>query len=467
MKKQKELLKNTIVLMVGKICTQFISFLLLPLYTTVLTSREYGVVDLVTTYIGLLVPLITLQLEMALFRFLVDARKDDKEKKNIISNSYVTAGILLLITLIIYVPISLIFNFDYQVLLILMVIATASSSLSLQTIRGLGDNIGYAIGSIIAGGLTILCNVIFLVVFNMGVEGIFLSIILANLACFIFILIRQRLLKYMDIKVINKEMINKLLKYSLPLVPNGIIWWVINASDRTIISIILSASSNGIYAVSNKFSNVFINIFYIFNMSWTESVALHIDDDQDGFLENMVNASFSFFSSVCLMIIATMPFIFTIMVGTAYKDAYNYIPILLLSTLFNIMASMFGAVYVAKKRTIQIAKTSLYAGLINILINVLLIRYIGLYAAAISTLIAFAVMALYRYIDIQKYVKIHFKSQNLIAILLLSFISICLYYSNNMIVNIINFILMLFFMFTLNKDTIKSLIMSIKKKVRL
>ena len=74
--KNKELIKNSVILIVGKFCTQFITFLLLPLYTFKLSTSEYGIVDLITTYVALLVPVITFQLEMAIFRFLIDFRND-------------------------------------------------------------------------------------------------------------------------------------------------------------------------------------------------------------------------------------------------------------------------------------------------------------------------------------------------------------------------------------------------------
>ena len=52
MSRSKELVKNTAILTIGKMCTQFVSFLLLPLYTALLSTEEYGIVDLFTTYIA-------------------------------------------------------------------------------------------------------------------------------------------------------------------------------------------------------------------------------------------------------------------------------------------------------------------------------------------------------------------------------------------------------------------------------
>ena len=88
MTKGKELAKNTIIIVIGKICTQFISFFLIPLYTSYLQTTDYGTVDLINTYISLLIPIVTLQLEQATFRFLIDVRNDE-EKKGIIITSII------------------------------------------------------------------------------------------------------------------------------------------------------------------------------------------------------------------------------------------------------------------------------------------------------------------------------------------------------------------------------------------
>lgn len=56
MSRAGELAKNTFIITVGRVATQFISFLLLPMYTVLLTSEEYGTVDLITTIVQLLVP---------------------------------------------------------------------------------------------------------------------------------------------------------------------------------------------------------------------------------------------------------------------------------------------------------------------------------------------------------------------------------------------------------------------------
>ena len=74
MSREKELAKNTIILAFGKICTQSISFLMLPFYTAVLDTKDYGTFDLLVTYATLLLPLVNWQFDQGLFRFMLEKR---------------------------------------------------------------------------------------------------------------------------------------------------------------------------------------------------------------------------------------------------------------------------------------------------------------------------------------------------------------------------------------------------------
>lgn len=453
MNKKKELAKNTIIILIGKTCTQFISFFLLPLYTSVLNTSDYGVVDLLTTYITFLVPIITLQLEQAVFRRLVDERNNPDAKKLTITNAVYCVIIQIFLALIVFVIITRIVEIQYMYYVCFSVIAMIFASLSLQSARGLGDNIGYAIGSIISGSCTIVFNLCFLLVLKMGAPAMLLSSALANLMCTLFLFVREKHYKNISVKYIDKKIVGEMLKYSLPLVPNGIVWWIINASDRTVIAIFLGTSANGVYAVANKFSGMFINIYNIFNLSWTESAAVHINDnDRDTFFSDTINSILQLFSSAAIGIIAVMPFVFPFFVDAQFQESYNYIPLLLLGTLFNVFVGLISTVYIAKKLTKKIAQTSFWAGIINIVTNVLMVNYIGIYASVISTIIAFATMAIYRYFDVRKYIKLIIKKSLIFSVaIIFSVVTIC-YYINNFYLNILMLIIVVIYAICSNKD---------------
>ena len=158
MSRHKNLVKNTLILMVGKTLTQFISFFLLPLYTRLISVSDYGTIDLILTYISLLAPVITFQQEMATFRFLVDARNDRQKTGKIIKSSLKSTLLRFIIFAIPYLIACFFINSGYKYLVLFAGLSTILSNLFLQIARGLGKNSKYAVGSALAGFITIAAN---------------------------------------------------------------------------------------------------------------------------------------------------------------------------------------------------------------------------------------------------------------------------------------------------------------------
>ena len=457
MNKKKELAKNTIIIFLGKVCTQLISFLLLPLYTSYLITEEYGFVDLVTTYVTLIVPIITMELEMSVFRYLVDCRKDKDEKKRVFSNNFIILLASLGIFIVLYLIVSCFWKFDYRYLILFDIVICTFSGNFLQIARGVGRTIDYAISCIITGVSTILLNILLIVVLKLGAFGMITSMAVANGLGAVYLFIRLKMWQYIDFKKKDKKLIKEMYKYSIPLVPNGISWWIVNVSDRTIITAILGAAANGIYAVSNKFPTILSSLLGIFNLSWSESAALHINSpDRDEFFSDVCNTMTKLFTCLGVGMIAVMPFVFPLLVNHSYDEAFYYIPILVLGSVFNVVICLYSAVYIAKKMTKQVAMTSIIGAVINLVVNLVLIRYIGLFAAALSTAISYFVMMMYRHFDLKKYMTITYEKGLVIKTVLIFVFAIVLYYQRNIWLDLVSLVVVVIYAVLMNKSFLKA-----------
>lgn len=456
MNKHKDLVKNTLTIAVGKISTQFLSFLLLPLYTSYLTTTDFGTVDLLMTYVMLLAPILTIQLEMASFRYLVDAREDEQQKRTIISNAVQLVILSIVIFSLLYLILSLFIHILYANLIFCTILSVIASSLFLQFARGLGNNKQFAIGSIVAGVTTIVANIILIVGYSMGARGMLTAMMLANIVCTLYLFFALKMHKYIRISNKDNKLRKQLIGYSAPLVPNGVAWWLINAADRTIIALFLGVAANGIFAVAYKFPLVFSGLFSFFGMSWTESASMHINSkDRDMFFSQTMNASVRFFGSLALGIIAFVPLIFDHLVNIKYNDAYTYIPILIIGSFFNSIVGLYSAIYIAKKMTKQVASSSIVSAIISISFTLIFVHYIGLYAAAFAMAIAFLAMAIYRHYDIKKYMTIRYEKKTFFVLAVLSIITMILYYYNNQLINIANALFITIALIVLNKSLIR------------
>lgn len=429
MSKASSLAKNTVILAVGKLSSQMIGFVLLPLYTYYLSPAEYGFVDLVVVYITLLMPALTLQLEMASFRYLVDARNSEAERSKIVSNILYMAVPLVSPWLVAFAVYGLITDFEYTWLVLFAGVAMLLSNLAQQMTRGLGDNKKFAIASMLIGLFTLLGALVFIVYMGLRIDGMLLSVAVANVAAAVYLTASMKLYKYAKLRMRDKKLQREILGYSVPLVPNGIAWWVINASDRTIISIMISTAANGIYAVSTKYAAILSSLFGIFNMSWTEAASMHINaPDRDKFFSQVANATIRFFGALGLGLVAVMPFLFPLMVNQEFNEAYLYIPIMVIGVFFNAVVGIYSAIYVAKKLTRQVMNTSIAAAVLNIVLTVGFVPLLGLYAAAGATAVAFLAMAIFRHYDVKKYVQIAYEKNVFVVLAALYAAVLTLYY---------------------------------------
>ena len=467
MNKNKELVKNTIIIFIGKFCTQFITLLLLPLYTHFLSTEDYGYIDLIQTYLTFFIPLILLKIVAGIFRFLIDARKSEEEKNKIITNGIFIMFVELIISTILFAVAVKIFSIKYSILIVMNLISLSVLTFLLQIVRGIGKNKQYSFSSIIAAIVTIVLNLIFLVGFHKNGKYVLIASLISNIICTIYLLIANKILKNVKIKYIDKKLIKDLLKYSIPMIPNELSWWIVHVSDRTIISYALGVAANGIYSVSCKFSNILSSIFNIFNLSWQESAALHINDtDKDEFFSNVINKVFNLFICFCIGILACLPFVFELLIKDSYREAYKYVPILLLANIFSVLIGLIGSIYVAKKMTKEVAKTTMIAAIINLTIDIALIKVIGIYAAAISTLVSYMLLAIYRYIDVQKYVKVKIPKKNIVVNSIVFILVVVLYLYNNIALNVINLLLCILYAIIVNKELLIEFKKVIGKKVK-
>lgn len=467
MSKGKDLAKNTAIVSIGKICTQLITFFLLPVYTAVLSNEEYGVVDLLNTLTSLLLPIVTLQIEQGIFRYLIDCRENNEKQIKLITTIIRFMIIQSIACIVIFLCISPFIHNEYKYFLMANLLMGIFSSLLLQICRGLGDNATYAIGSFITGAFTVVLNVIFIVAFRWGAYGMLGATAISNFICAVYIFLKRKIYKYIKPKQFDKKILKEIIKYSVPLIPNMISWWIVSASDRTIISAVIGIAQNGIYSAANKFSGVFTTLYSVFNLTWTESASININsEDRDEFFSKILDFVIRFFGCLCLGTIAVMPFAFNILINEKFAEAYYQIPILILGSVFNILVSFVGSIYVAKKLTKEIAKTSIISAVINIFVNIVLIKSIGLYAASISTVIAYALMFIYRWIDVKKYVKFNVNKILMFALIIMYGVTIFTYYLKNSMISVIVLVIVVVFAIITNLNSVSYLKQIVKDKIK-
>ena len=228
----------------------------------------------------------------------------------------------------------------------------------------------------------------------------------------------------------------------------------------------LGVQANGVLAVATKFATIVVNVFAIFNLSWTESVAVHIHD-KDGAesISEITNQCFKLFGAGGLVLIMACAAFFRYLVGVNFTAAYDLIPLLVIGSVLNVLQTLYGIIYIGLKDTKQASRSSVMAALINITTDLLLIKIIGIYAAPISTICAMLFLSIYRYIDVNRFVRIQIDWKNACALAILYMIVCLIYHTKQPILVIVGLMLTTLVGVLWNKKLVCTMIRTFLKKL--
>lgn len=466
MSKEKTLIKNTIIYAIGNFGSKILAFILLPLYTYYLSTDDYGYFDLITTTIMLLTPIITFQIYDGLYRYLLDS-KNYEDSSNTISNAFFITVKNLIIFNIMYIIFIQFKSFKYEYIILLQIDFNILSGLVTQISRGFKKNVQYSISGILCTIVTLSSNVLFIVVMNLRVGSLIISNILASIIVIVYLEHNLKIHKYIKFKLENNMIKKQLIIYSIPLIPNVISWWLMNVSDRYLLTFYKGVEANGIYAISNKFPSILIMLNSIFYLAWQESAITEYESkDKNIFYTKMFNVLMSIQFCSVIVLISFTRFIMEFMIDVKFSSAWLYVPFLYMGTIFNSFSSFYGTGYLSSKNTIGAFYTSIIGGILNVLINVICIPIIGIQAASFSTMVSFLVMWIIRLWQTRKYFRIDIELKRLIILSSISTVFIILYYDNNKIINIIMMVLSIIIFFIFNRRLINRAIGFAIEKIR-
>lgn len=462
----KDLLKNTGIIGFGTMCTKALTFLLLPLYTALLSTSDYGTFDLVTTIGTLLVPIVHLQLSQAIFRFAAEARGDEDNMASILTAVYIESGVLALIYAVAFFVAAPFITLPYKWVLLPYVLVNVALQLALYTARGIGDNVTYALGSFVSASLTVVLNVVLLVGFSMGVDGMMLSCCLGPLFGTGVISLRTCPWRYFRPSLWSVTRARDLTRYALPLMPNEISWWALQSADRVIVATVLGTAANGLISVANKFSTIYSTVFSVFNASWTEQVILHYrDEDGRDFIRQTVDVTVRFFSALFLLILAVMPFLWPLMVNVKFSDAYGLVPFYMVAVYANLFTGLVSPIYLVNNESRKVMEATIVSAVASVVSLVILMGPLGVYAAPVSTIVGYGLVAVMRVVDIERrHMHIGLDANVLVLTFVLAGATTVSYFIGGVVTNCICFGLCLTFSAAINRSSAIALIGEFKDR---
>ncbi len=413
-RKYKYLVKNIGILTLSSFATKILSFLLVPLYTNILTTTEYGINDLFYTTIGILVPILTLNIQDSVMRFSLDSKYDNTKVLSV-GLRYLVFGSLLVVA---GLGINYCFDyFEYQnifkkyaLYFFLMFFSQALSGLITSYIRGIDKIADLSIASVINSVIVITSNILFLVVFKWGLIGYFLANIIGPLVQCVYLIFRFKILKNIELRIIDASVAKEMKAYSCPMIVNTISWWINSASDKYIVIHFLGLAANGVYSVAGKIPSILSILQSIFAQAWTLSAVKDYDpEDKNGFFAKTYATYNCAMTVCCSIIIGSDKILAKLLYAKEFYNAWKYVPWLTIAILFGAMSGYLGGLFSAVKDSKVFGRTTLMGAICNIALNFILVPVIGITGAAIATTFSYCIVWISRILYSKKYIKLRIR----------------------------------------------------------
>lgn len=408
------LLANIIAFLFGNIGTKMISFFMVPLYTGILLPEEYGEIDLILSVAGVISPFIACGIHEGIMRFSLDKDADRSLVLSIGLRIFALTSIILLIVCLFLREMPILSN--NTLFLYLYCVLNELMTIMMCYVRGC-DNIKlYSLLGFFSAFFTALLNIFFLVVLSMGLSGYKLSMLLSPVFTLLMTFLMGRVKNDIHLGKWNTKLAREMLSYSIILIPNALLWWCINASDRFFVSFMCGSAANGIYAVSYKIPSLLSTVATIFMQAWQMSAIKEQEDKSNSRFSNEIYLILTAFMGLVtqIMLLFNRSFL-QVYVGADYQSAWQYSGPLLVAFFVGALGTFWGSFYIAQKRMKEYLLSAVAGAVTNLVLNFCLIWWVGIMGAAVATLVSYIVVLWIRAVRIEKDVAVPFVNKPLIS----------------------------------------------------
>lgn len=429
----------TIVYSVGFLSLRAISFLLLPLYTNLLTTKEAGYVFILYTILAFLNTLYNHGMDSSLLKFY-----NPKHSKKIISTSiiysiiygFILSGILFFFLIIGDNPLlgyfrEVVWYFEIheiaQLLLCILFCDMLSSRL-MTIIRLLEKPFYFLLVSFVNVGFSLYLNIYFIKILNMGFGGALLSMV--GVSMIQLLLLSPLIIMNLKFTLFDYDLLKKMVVFSIPFLPASIFFIMIEMADRLMLGWLSSVENVGLYGAGYKIGAIILLVVRAFNLNWQP---FYLKEKHENNVQAFKNIGERFI--VILIFISTLISMLwlllfqvningTFLIGKEFWGGGSIIPVIALSYLiYGVFILQMPSIYIKNKQN----WVPYFWGLgfvVNIIMNYTLIPIYGFYGAAISTLSSYLAMTIFLIYKNQEWLPIKYKLNDIIYIATISIIAL-------------------------------------------
>jgi O-antigen/teichoic acid export membrane protein len=377
--------------------------------TRVLSTEQYGQMSLIDNAFSILSVIALCGLPQSAVRFFHPISSDSPTKyfSTYISGTFMTSVLFSGISLCgaVYIYLSNLQLSEYSSILILTsisIVPTNMIALYLSFYRASQKARIYNLITILNKGITSVAQILFIILFGLGIFGIYLanitvSVIICITVTFIFIHSQgHKVTEFLGniSKGFDKEYFKEAIRFGNPLVFAAVFSLLLTSGDRFLIGLLMGTPAVAEYSVGYNICLAMQSLIVgPINITFTPIILDIWNRHGREATSHFLSKSFKYYLAFCLpivfFVISARSELVELLASDKYSGAEIVIPFVATAVLF------YGAYFITwsgmqiEKKTINLMSFFLIAVLINLGLNVVLIPRIGLLGASISTLVSY------------------------------------------------------------------------------
>lgn len=414
--RNNKIVSNSILYTISGLLIKCFSFFLLPLYTAFLSTEEYGITGLASSFLGTMSFVAAFSLYSAVMRFYVDLKDQEDKLKlfygTIVIFTFFSSICLGLVLTVLKGFVSKYFfsgiSFYPNILLCLIsLVFQCQHTIFENILKSQQKSMQYSILSVAYFLVTISLTILFVVRFKMGATGVILATLLAGLiysAYFITFMARTKQIVFR----IDRNLLREALKYSIPIMPHNLSTQIATLLSMGLIGGQSSLSSLGIYTIASQFGNIADTVQGYVNQAYGPWLYEKLHSRETHFKEDIRETSKFLISAIGLLFLGISLFsreYIVLFVSEEYRSAWQYVPLIVFVYSIKIAYYFYVEVlFYHKKASRFLFIATLSSSLVNIVLSFVLIPVYGIYGSILADGISmfirvFIVVALSRKFD--------------------------------------------------------------------
>ena len=392
--------RDVIIYSAGDAAARALGFISVPIYTHVFVPAEYSLLAFVSTIAMLAAGVAILGGDTVLTRFWF--QDEAPAARRILVTTWI--GFLALFSTVLCLALALLVPMFAEALLegpgraelLLIVLATVpvanTSRMLAQILRNEFRPVPYAVTSFGVGAVGLPTGLVLVLSLDLGVAGILIGILVGE---GIVLVVRAVLTRSLLVGSFNGSLLRRLLHFGVPLVPVTMSFWVFTASDRVILAKLGSFDELGYYSVALSLIAVMALLSAAVGQAWVPRlVRLYERDKQRASL--VVGSSITYFvmalGFVALAMSVLAPEIVALLASPEYAPASKAVPLLALGAVAYGSSMLTSSGLTLTYRTARLSTFSVAAAVVNVLLAVLLVPWLGMFGAALASLLGYVVL---------------------------------------------------------------------------